>query len=109
MVSLAAHGGEGLARFEVGHFDVVITDILMPDVEGLETIKRLRELNPSVAIIAMSGGAHSRHSNPQARPGIDVLKYADVFGASRTLQKPFTRSELLEAVDACLQSNSGAA
>lgn len=100
----AAHGGEGLAVFPDGGFDLVITDILMPDVEGLETIKRLRQIDPRVAIIAMSGGARSRPSGLRPGTGIDVLKFADVFGATCTLSKPFTRLQLMQAIDACLST-----
>lgn len=102
-VVLAAHGGEGLAAFQGGAFDLVLTDILMPTVEGLETIKRMRAIDPQVAIIAMSGGARNLMGATGGSPRIDILKFADAFGATRTLQKPFTRAELLGAVDGCLQ------
>ena len=98
-VVLAAHGGEGLVEFEGGRFDLVLTDILMPTVEGLETIKRLRAIDPEVAIVAMSGGARSLMGATESHPRIDILKFADAFGATRTLQKPFTRSQLLAAVE----------
>jgi DNA-binding response OmpR family regulator len=99
----AAHGGEGLKEFERTSFDLVVTDILMPTVEGLETIKRLRELDSSVAIIAMSGGARSLMAD-SGNPRIDVLRFANAFGATRTLHKPFSRAELLAAVDDCLRT-----
>lgn len=102
-VVLAVHGGEGLAAFQGRPFDLVLTDILMPTVEGLETIKRMRAIDPQVAIIAMSGGARTLMGTTGGSPRIDILKFADAFGATRTLQKPFTRAELLGAVDGCLQ------
>jgi CheY-like chemotaxis protein len=101
----AAHGGEGLTEFTHGRFDVVVTDILMPTVEGLETIKRMRVLDPGVAIIAMSGGARSLMDSSSANTRIDVLKFAGTFGATRTLNKPFTRAELLQAIDDCLRGS----
>ena len=66
-----------------------ITDILMPEQEGLETIRKLLRIDPRAKIIAMSGAG-------QGRGG--YLDLAVKFGACRILQKPFTLDDLLKAV-----------
>jgi DNA-binding NtrC family response regulator len=85
-VSSAADGKAGVARAVESPPDLVITDLIMPEKEGLETIMELREHHPKVKIIAMSGGG--RLSNE------DYLHLAKRFGATVTLAKPFTREEL---------------
>jgi CheY-like chemotaxis protein len=101
-VTLADHGGTGLKHFGNGkNFALVITDLLMPEVEGMETVRRLRKISMDTPIIAMSGGPTTRlWVNEQA--GADYLKMARVFGANHVLSKPFTTAQLLAAVDACL-------
>ena len=74
--------------------DVVITDIIMPDQEGIETIRNIRRLRPDARIIAMSGGG--RIGN------IDFLSAAALFGAREILAKPFEPRELIERVSRCL-------
>ncbi|PKN78052.1 MAG: response regulator [Candidatus Cloacimonetes bacterium HGW-Cloacimonetes-1] len=70
--------------------DLVLTDIIMPDKEGLETIQELIIRFPEIKIIAMSGGG---------RFGPDsYLPLAKKLGAKRTLQKPFMRDELLSTI-----------
>ena len=84
--------GEDLAgHLQRNSFDLVITDILMPDVEGIEIIRELRHDFPEIPIIAMSGGGHSI--------GIDVLKSAQQLGARAVLPKPFLRKDLMAAID----------
>ncbi|RMD65369.1 MAG: response regulator [Alphaproteobacteria bacterium] len=90
----ADNGLEGLRQFEATAPDIVITDLIMPDMEGIETIRKMKSLAPATPIIAMSGGGRARR--------VDFLKAAKVLGASRTLPKPFRRHELLAAVQACL-------
>jgi DNA-binding response OmpR family regulator len=94
-VSLAANGREALRAFQANRIDLVVTDILMPDMEGIETIRELRKLDPDVKIIAMSGGG-----TVQAN---EYLHMAAMFGARRTIQKPFEIRVILEAVRACLK------
>ena len=73
-------------------FDVVITDILMPDVDGLEVIRLLKAAYPACKIIAISGGGRLS--------GSDIyLHLADVLGVETTLAKPFGIPELCDAVD----------
>jgi DNA-binding NarL/FixJ family response regulator len=77
---------------------LVITDILMPEAEGLETIRALRGDDPGVKIIAMSGADRGRASG--------YLELALKFGARRILPKPFTRDELMTAVAEVLATDT---
>jgi CheY-like chemotaxis protein len=92
LVFLANDGREGLSRYRDHHPDLVITDIFMPDRNGLEVIL---ELAPNdVKIIATSGGGDIDQS--------DHLDDAIHFGARRTLAKPFTVDAVIEAVNTTL-------
>jgi CheY-like chemotaxis protein len=93
VVTTAGNGQEGVERFRAEPADLVITDIVMPDQEGIETIIKLRSEYPDLGIIAMSGGAS--HS-------ATWLSIAAKLGASRTLAKPFPIAQLTEAVTAVL-------
>lgn len=93
-VTEAVDGEAGLRSFQAEPPDLVITDILMPNKEGLETIMGLRRLAPEVPIIAMSGGGHNGT--------LSYLQTADRLGARVTLAKPFTRQEMLDAVHTAL-------
>ena len=86
----AATGLDGLKAFRAGSFDLVITDIIMPDMEGIETITQLQHLAPDVKIIAASGGGRTRN--------LDFLKLAQDHGALRALEKPFSNDDLLATV-----------
>lgn len=90
IVQQAANGIEGLQRIELSVPDLVITDILMPDKEGIETILDLRRRYPSIRIIAISGGGRTGNK--------DFLRTAKHLGADRTLAKPFGLGELLKVV-----------
>ena len=85
-VVLAADGQAALAQHQVRAVDVVLTDLFMPDKDGIETIVELRKLSPGVKIVAMSGWTSSQ--------GSDYLQVAREIGASVTLQKPFDPEEL---------------
>lgn len=91
----ASNGKEGLKLFREKGADLVITDILMPEKQGIETIEELRRDFPQVKIIAISGGG-------RVAP-YDYLDMARKSGALLTLTKPFDRGELLEAVNAVLE------
>jgi len=86
----APDGKEGIRLFREEAADLVITDIIMPDKEGIETIMELRRDFPSVKIVAMSGGGHV---SPK-----EYLHLAKKLGAQHTLCKPFTRQETLRAI-----------
>jgi DNA-binding response OmpR family regulator len=86
----APDGRAGMAFYAAQRFDLVITDILMPNQEGLETIRELVARNPDVRIIAVSGSGRDG--------GMDYLRVAEAFGAVSTLQKPFQPEDLLRLV-----------
>jgi DNA-binding NtrC family response regulator len=89
---IEAHDGDEGTRM-VGQKppSLVITDILMPNKEGLQVIRELHEGDKALPIIAISGGSH--HLAPEA-----VLRLARCFGARATLFKPFALDDLLHAV-----------
>lgn len=88
----AGDGKRGMVQVRTQPIDLVITDILMPEQEGIETIRLLRKEFPQVKIIAISGGGK--------KGKLDVLPVAQTFGAHSTLSKPFERKDLLAAVSA---------
>ena len=91
-VATAADGKAGLQMSRARHFDLVITDVLMPEKDGLELIKELRRDNPDVQIIAISGGGLLYAE--------DCLKMARLFGAQHILKKPLDIKELLQIASA---------
>lgn len=91
-VVLAPDGRVGVAEYGRSAFDLVITDILMPEQEGMETIRALRNANPSVKILAISGGGRVGNQ--------DFLDLARKLGACRSLKKPFDPEHLMAEVDA---------
>ena len=91
----ARHGREGVQRYREVPPDVIIIDLLMPEQEGLETIRQLRDDDPAVKIIAISGGSRKENLN--------YLHVAKQLGAQRTLYKPFSRDALLVTIRDVLQ------
>ena len=91
----AASGQGGIQQYTKTPTDMVILDILLPDMDGLETMKQLLSHDPKVKIIAISGGFPVGD--------IDVLKMAQRLGAQRTLAKPFNSHTLLTTVQEILQ------
>ncbi len=90
----ACNGKKGMAIFRKNPFDLVITDIFMPEQEGIETVKELRDDFPFVKIIAISGGG-------KMKPGL-YLNIAGQLGADKTLTKPFKREDILRAIEETL-------
>ena len=90
----AANGAEGLKLAKSEAFDLVITDVVMPTMEGIETITLLKRAFPNLPIIAMSGSAATRNH--------DNLELALSAGADQVLPKPFTSEKLLAAVASIL-------
>ena len=86
----AENGRVGIQQCRRTPVDLVITDIIMPEREGLETIRELRRLYPGMKIFAMTGARISKQ--------LDVLNIAATFGAVRTFDKPFELVEILRAV-----------
>ena len=97
-VEEAANGAVGVGLYRQTPADLIITDILMPEKDGIETILALRKTHPEVKIIAISGGGRTEK--------LEILLAAESFGALRTLAKPFERQELLEAVRTVLAYKS---
>jgi len=95
-VALAADGREGMQQFRANSADLVLTDLYMPNQEGLESIILLRKESPAVRIIAMCG-------KPTAMP---MLTAAQRLGAVAVLQKPFATDELLSVVGKVLGAAS---
>jgi CheY-like chemotaxis protein len=88
-VVLAADGLEGMRQYHSAPFDLALVDLFMPNREGLETIKELKQKFPDFPIIAMSGDSLA----------LTLLSVAQRLGATEVLQKPFLPEELLEAVN----------
>ena len=93
-VRASPDGQVGLQQFKQARPDVVVTDLIMPNREGIETIRAMRAFDPSVPIIAISGNAGAKFMN--------FLKVAKLSGAVLTLEKPFRPEELVGAVNTAL-------
>src|SRR5712692_8197387 len=89
-VVCAADGEQGVRAFERAPPQLVITDIIMPNKEGLEAIVEIRARNATTPIIAVSGGGRIGNT--------DFLKMALKVGANAILPKPFEREDLVAAV-----------
>jgi CheY-like chemotaxis protein len=89
-ITEAGDGTQAVQAYDADCIDLVITDIVMPEKEGIETIMELKAINPQVKIIAISGGGRI---SPE-----DYLKWARRFGVAHTFTKPVGREELLVAV-----------
>ena len=88
----ASNGLEGIDALRKHHeIGIIITDLLMPEKEGIETITEIRKDYPSLRILAISGGGICMPEN--------YLNLAKVMGADSTLCKPFGRKELLAAIE----------
>jgi CheY-like chemotaxis protein len=93
-VLIASDGREGVSLINRASVDVVVTDLIMPEQEGLETIRLIRRDHPDIKVIAISGGG--RHV------GTDYLQAASLLGANFALQKPFSMAHLRQCVTDCL-------
>ena len=90
-VRVATDAKLGLGEIERATPEVLITDVLMPEVDGIEVIKGLRRRYPDLWIVAISGGGSFMPANVS-------LKMSEAFGADRTLYKPFLKADLLAAI-----------
>jgi len=88
-VIAAADGVAGLRLYRERGADLVVVDIFMPEMDGLEVIRALRTGVPRPRLIAMSGGGQAGRE--------DILSIAAALGAERTLKKPFMAQDLLDA------------
>lgn len=101
-VRLTRRGRDVIDHAAARGFDLLLTDIFMPDIEGLELIRWLRRNQPGLGIIAMSGGA-------LRLSGYDPLRNAAVFGADAVIAKPFEPEALADAVATVLAQRSSSA
>src|SRR5882672_9503076 len=96
----ASDGRQGVEVARASSFDLVITDLIMPVQEGVETITTLHKEQPKLKVIAMSGGA----SNSKL-----YLQIAGKLGARRVVNKPFTPKQLIEVIDEVLADENAPA
>jgi CheY-like chemotaxis protein len=94
-VVVAECGQRGVDAIEAFAFDAVIVDIFMPEMDGFQTIRILRQSAPKIAIIAMSGYSFREASWPVP----DFLKMACDLGATSCLRKPFKIRQIIDAVE----------
>ena len=90
----AADGKEAILHFKPAITDLVITDLLMPDEDGLKVILKIKEIKPGIKIIAISGGG-------KAGPG-NYLNVARALGADAVFPKPFSVHELISKIESIL-------
>lgn len=93
-VTQASDGREGLHHFDNNRFELVITDIIMPEKEGIETILEIKRRDKNSKVIAISGGGRTAAK--------DYLRIAGNLGADQTLEKPFTITALLGLIEKML-------
>jgi DNA-binding response OmpR family regulator len=96
---VAEDGIEAMAALAQRQFTCVVCDLIMPNQEGLETIKLMRAACPTLAIIAISGGMPSGNSS-----NLNILDVAVDFGANAALRKPFQLSALVTSVNEVLRN-----
>lgn len=97
-VSNAEDGRTGLAMYLANPPDILITDIIMPDMDGLELIKTIRKTHPDAPIIAMSGA--------DPKDNTFFLDVSKDFGATKILAKPFIPDDLVRVVQGLLSPDS---
>ena len=92
-VVVASGGQAGLDAFNKQQFDIVVTDIVMPEVDGLEFVKAIRNVDKATKIVAISGGGAEMEASY-------ALNVADIYGADVELYKPFSLDEFMEMIGA---------
>jgi CheY-like chemotaxis protein len=91
----AASGKEALVRLKGSKFDAIVSDIWMPEMDGIALLKEIRGAGNNIPVVVISGGA------PNA-PLTYTAPLAATFGANVVVYKPFERAELLKAINAAL-------
>jgi DNA-binding response OmpR family regulator len=91
----AENGKDAIAHFKPAVTDLVITDLIMPEEDGLKVIMKLRELKPSLKVVAISGGG-------KAGPG-SYLNLAKALGADEVFSKPFSVHEMITRIEELLE------
>lgn len=97
----AANGREALSAYDPLNIDAVVLDLIMPDVEGIETLTKLKRTAPGVKVLAISGGGQIGAK--------DYLDLASKLGAQEILEKPFTAEAFIGALHRVLGSPSATA
>jgi len=97
-VTEARDGKEGLRLSRLVDPEVIITDLVMPEIEGMEVLLKLKEFRSTAKVIVISGGLR--------RNATEFLEIAKSMGASKVLAKPFSYALLLAAVDELLLSSA---
>jgi len=87
----AANGLEAMKKLKLESFDLLVTDIIMPDMEGIQLILEAKKIHSDLAIIAISGGGRNI--------GTSYLSTAKSLGADATLEKPFDEQDLLNLIE----------
>ena len=98
-VTVAHDGVEGMEAFGKLRPDVVVTDIIMPNREGVETLMSIKALDPDVKVLAISGGGRLGST--------DLLTMAQGLGADAVMAKPFRSTDVVSAVARLLQPSDG--
>ena len=98
-VTTADNGAAALRILEQEPIDLVILDIFMPTMDGIETLFAIRKLHPSVLVYAISGGG---------LPGVDYLHAASTFGAAQVLYKPISPDYLIRLISSEAEPRAGA-
>jgi CheY-like chemotaxis protein len=100
-VVVAGDGEQGIRRFRERPVDLVICDVLMPNKDGLETVREIRSVTDRLPIITMNGGPVVDQTVLD-QGEIDYLRLALAFGATHAIAKPFRPAELIALVRTCL-------
>ncbi len=96
-VDTANNGVEGIEMCQNNRYDLIITDLIMPEKDGVETILELKLSMPDLKIVAISGGGKN----------VDIMETAYHIGADCALTKPFSITDLYDCVDKVLAGNGG--
>jgi CheY-like chemotaxis protein len=104
-VVAANDANHGLELLEQMHFDILITDVIMPGMDGVQAIRHIREIRPQIKVLAISGGGNfgDKGYQPEAITTTAYLKAALTAGADQVLTKPFDRVVLVDAVQSLAQ------
>ena len=97
-VLLANNGNEGLEVIQNNELDLILTDLLMPEKDGVRVISEVKSQYSHIPVIAMSGG--------QSVFSPVFLEAAATLGAAKTITKPFRNEELLQSINECIKSDS---
>ena len=103
-VTFVDDGTAGIEAIKSGDFDLVLIDLFMPGINGIEAIKTVHEIKPTLPIIAMSGLICDQAA---AAPS-DIVEQATRSGAAKAIHKPFRPRDLMQAIEGCLGGSLGA-